>query len=154
LADDGLTAGEVAEILRLLDESRFNELHLELNGMVVHVRREGRPQSAAVPPPLASPGTPPTTRGSVEPPADGVVAVVAPHIGTFYRAPRPDAEPFVEVGSVVEEETTVAIVEVMKLMDAVPAGVAGTVTAICAVNGEMVEEGQPLFQIRPAGERR
>lgn len=151
MADDGPTPDEVAEILRLLDESQFNELHLELNGLEVHVRRGGDAGSAPVAatgvhPVPASPGSAPSTPERV-----GLVDVVAPHVGTFYRAPRPDAEPFVDIGSEVEPETTVAIVEVMKLMDAVAAGVAGTVTSICAGNGEMVEEGQPLFQIRPGG---
>jgi biotin carboxyl carrier protein len=73
--------------------------------------------------------------------------VPSPVMGTFYRRPAPDAPPFVEPGSAVEPETTVAIVEVMKLMMPVTAGVSGRVAEVCAQDGAMVEEGEPLFLV-------
>lgn len=79
------------------------------------------------------------------------VAVRAPMVGTFYRAPAPGAPPFVEVGSAVTEDQTVCIVEVMKLMNEVRAGCGGRVIAIHAENGALVEYGQPLIVIDPAG---
>ena len=78
---------------------------------------------------------------------DERVPVPAPVMGTFYRRPAPDAPPFVERGDEVGPDTTVAIVEVMKLMMPVTADVAGRVAAVCAEDGAMVEEGQPLFLI-------
>lgn len=78
---------------------------------------------------------------------DERVPVPAPVMGTFYRRPAPDAPPFVEPGDEVGPDTTVAIVEVMKLMMPVTADVAGRVAEVCAEDGAMVEEGQPLFLI-------
>ena len=73
-------------------------------------------------------------------------------LGTFYRAEAPGKPPFVEVGSRVEPDTIVCIIEVMKMMNSVPAGVAGTVAEILPDNAELVEYGQPLFrvQVQPA----
>ena len=76
------------------------------------------------------------------------MAVRAPLPGTFYRAPRPGAEPFVEVGSRVGADTVVAIVETMKLMNSVHAGADGTVAEICLANGEFAEHGATLMRIR------
>jgi acetyl-CoA carboxylase biotin carboxyl carrier protein len=78
------------------------------------------------------------------------VTIDAPMLGTFYRAEGPGRAPFVEVGSEVEPDTTVGIIEVMKMMNSVPAGVAGTIVEICRENAELVEFGQPLFRVRPA----
>jgi acetyl-CoA carboxylase biotin carboxyl carrier protein len=77
--------------------------------------------------------------------------VPAPLLGTFYRAPKPGAPPFIEVGSTVEEDTVVAIIEVMKLMNTVRAGVRGTVTEILARDGVLVEYGETLLRVRKAG---
>lgn len=77
------------------------------------------------------------------------MAVTAPILGTLYLRPAPDAEPFVAVGDTVAVDTTVAIIEVMKLMNPVTAGVAGVVAEICAAEGSMVEYGQPLLRIDP-----
>ena len=68
-------------------------------------------------------------------------------LGTFYRAESPSAEPFVEVGSRVEPDTVVAIIEVMKMMNSIKAGVSGTIVEVCAENAELIEEGQPLFRV-------
>jgi biotin carboxyl carrier protein len=76
-----------------------------------------------------------------------LVPVPAPVMGTFYRRPAPDAPPFVEVGSEVDPDTTVAIVEVMKLMMPATAEVAGRIARVCAEDGAMVEEGEALFLV-------
>jgi biotin carboxyl carrier protein len=70
-------------------------------------------------------------------------------VGTFYRAEAPGAAPFVEVGSRVEPATVVGLIEVMKMMNSVPAGVSGTIAEVCAENGRPVEYGATLFTIRP-----
>jgi acetyl-CoA carboxylase biotin carboxyl carrier protein len=95
----------------------------------------------------------PAAAGAGEPAAAGAAAtaagtpVPAPSVGLFWRAPSPGAPPFVDVGSRVAPEDTIGIVEVMKLMNRVPAGVAGVVTAVLVENGGMVEHGQPLVLI-------
>ena len=78
----------------------------------------------------------------------GLVAVRAPLPGTFYRAPRPGAAPFVEVGSQVGADTVIGIVETMKLMNSVPAGVAGVVAEFCVANAEFAAQGAELLRIR------
>lgn len=81
---------------------------------------------------------------------DGGVLVKAPYLGTFYRSPKPGSPVYVEVGSAVDPDTEMCLVEVMKLFTAVRAGMAGKVHAILASDGEMVEADQPLFVILPA----
>ena len=78
-----------------------------------------------------------------------VWTIPSPMLGTFYRAESPGAAAFVEVGDRVDPDTTVCIIEVMKMMNSVPAGVAGTVAEVIAENAKLVEYGQPLFRITP-----
>jgi acetyl-CoA carboxylase biotin carboxyl carrier protein len=82
--------------------------------------------------------------------AQGTSTVKAPLLGSFYSTPKPGEPPFVAVGDRVEANTVVCIIEVMKLMNSVEAGVAGVVSAVHAADGELVEHGQPLFTIRAA----
>jgi len=100
--------------------------------------------------PISSTTTPASEVNSGHGTADGLVAVVAPLPGTFYRAPRPGAPPFVEVGVAVGPDTVVAIIETMKLMNSVPAGTAGRVARICVENGELAALGATLMLIEPA----
>ena len=79
---------------------------------------------------------------------DGSAVITAPLIGTFYRAPKPGAKPFVEVGSSVDEHTVVCIIETMKLMNSIPAGVCGEITDICVDNAGFVEQGQILMRVK------
>jgi acetyl-CoA carboxylase biotin carboxyl carrier protein len=123
---------DVREILRIIDESDLDELRVETGELSLHVVRSGAAST-----PERAPA-----------PADAD-AIVAPMLGTFYRAPAPGAAPFVEVGSSVEPETLVCIIEVMKMMNSVHAGVSGTIGEICVENGEAVEYGTPLFRVEP-----
>jgi acetyl-CoA carboxylase biotin carboxyl carrier protein len=81
---------------------------------------------------------------------DGLISVRAPYMGTFYRAPKPGAPAFVDVGSDVTPDTDLCLVEVMKLFTAVRAPVAGRIHAVLAQDGQMVEVDQPLFELVPA----
>ncbi len=100
-------------------------------------------------PDAAPPATNGTAPAQETPDDDDRVAVTAPLVGTFYRAPEPGAHPFVEIGATVDEEQTVGIVEAMKLMNPVTAPRRGTVAAIHVHDGEMVEFGQPLLELAP-----
>jgi acetyl-CoA carboxylase biotin carboxyl carrier protein len=151
-----LTNDDVQEIIRLLDATAYDELQIETDEFRLLLRRTGggwtREQSvvSAPKPDAAAPAEAPATRPASAPPADaGGVTVRAPLPGTFYRAPQPGAPPFVEVGSRVEVETVVGIIESMKLMNPVPAGVAGEVLAICVRDAEPAETGAVLMRIRP-----
>jgi acetyl-CoA carboxylase biotin carboxyl carrier protein len=150
-----LSAKDVAEILQALEASSFDTLDLELNGVKLQLRRSG----AATPAPLPRAPVPDSTRAAAAPviataaaPVEappGTVAVPAPLLGIFYRAPRPGEPAFVEVGSRVEADSIVGIIEVMKLMNTVRAGQRGEVVAIPARNGELVEYGEALLFVRP-----
>jgi len=151
-----LTAKDIAEIARLLDESHFSTLDLQVGDFRLKIRRDGgwsspadEVEPVARPPENASATLPPPPIGHEAGAARvGEIDVPAPLLGNFYAAPRPGDPAFVEVGNVVSEDTVVGIIEVMKLMNSVRAGVAGKVVAILAVNGSAVEEGQPLVRIR------
>jgi len=150
-----LSAKDVAEILQALEASSFDILDLELNGVKLQLRRSG----AAAPAALPRAPAPDSTRAAAAPviataaaPVEappGTVAVPAPLLGIFYRAPRPGEPAFVEVGSRVEADSIVGIIEVMKLMNTVRAGQRGEVVAIPARNGELVEYGEALLFVRP-----
>jgi acetyl-CoA carboxylase biotin carboxyl carrier protein len=150
-----LTAKDVAEILRLLEESRFNELTLEMNGVKVELRRSdgvGAPRNAARAPSAAAAPVARAPAGEMKPALaapPGAVAVPAPLLGIYYRAPKPGEPPFVEVGDQVTPDTIVGIIEVMKLMNTVRAGVSGEVLRIDARNGELVEFGETLLFVKP-----
>jgi acetyl-CoA carboxylase biotin carboxyl carrier protein len=141
-----LTSKDVAEITRLLEESTFTELHLEIDGLKISLKRG----AAAPPGPSAAtaPNAPPTAAAAAPESADPHLHTVsAPLLGTFYRAPKPGAAPFVEVGSDVNEDTIVGIIEVMKLMNAVRAGARGTVAEILGRDGTLVEYGETLLRV-------
>jgi acetyl-CoA carboxylase biotin carboxyl carrier protein len=140
----GLSDADVREILRIIDESSLQELRIETDGFSLHVRKDG-----AMAEPRA-PTRPPGPEQSPEPEQDELLTVEAPMLGTFYRAEAPGQPPFVEVGSRVDPDTTVCIIEVMKMMNSVPAGVAGTIAEVCEESAQLVEYGQALFRVRPS----
>lgn len=175
-----LNRRDLEELVRFVADSTIAEFQLELGDVKLRLRKlraasAGAPaatRTAGVPPPAAI-GVP-TASATASPPApesvsadrrrdravrpgplaavpEELITVKAPLIGTFYRAPAPGAPPFIEVGSVVDEDKTVCIIEVMKLMNEVPAGCKGRVAEICVENGSLVEYGQPLIVIDPRG---
>jgi len=131
-----LSEDDVREILRLIDESDVEELRVETGALSLHVLRGDATPADVQPHPAVEPAE-----------SDGTATIEAPMIGTFYRAPEPGAPPFVEVGARVAPETVVCIIEVMKMMNPIRAGVAGTVVEVCAENGAPVEYGAPLFRV-------
>jgi acetyl-CoA carboxylase biotin carboxyl carrier protein len=159
-----LSDEDVREILRIIDESGVDELRIESEGLSLHVRRGAGAETAPPEPPARparpAPPAPPAPHAAVSadtPPVaaddrqdDGRLTIDSPMLGTFYRAESPGQDPFIEVGSAVEPGTTVCIIEVMKMMNSVSAGVSGTVVEICPQNSELVEYGQPLFRVAPA----
>ena len=122
-----LSDEDVREILRIIDESPLAEIEVETEGFSLHVVKGDAPAANR----------------------DGLVSIESPMLGTFYRAEAPGEKPFVEVGSRVEPDSIVCIIEVMKMMNSVPAGVAGTIAEVIAENAELVEYGQPLFRVQP-----
>jgi acetyl-CoA carboxylase biotin carboxyl carrier protein len=171
-----LTNEDVADILALLDSLPYDSLDVETPRFRLTLRRAPgggwteesqvlaepaqltpAPNGAWATPAVSElPGGPrqavaPESAGTGEPGgADGLAVVAAPLPGTFYRAPRPGADPFVQVGDEVAPDTVVAIVETMKLMNSVHAGTTGRVARICADNGEFAPLGTTLMLIEPA----
>jgi acetyl-CoA carboxylase biotin carboxyl carrier protein len=136
----------VADILRLLNESSFDELDVEVNGAKLSLRRNAGGSSPSIGAPATARTPAEQSAGSAAPP--GATSVTAPLLGVFYCAPKPGEPPYVSVGDRVTAETIVGIIEVMKLMNTVRAGVSGTVLAIVAQNGALVEYGETLLHVR------
>jgi acetyl-CoA carboxylase biotin carboxyl carrier protein len=162
-----LTHEDVQEILRLLDASPFDELQLETDRFKLTLRRGGGgawtqenhtlttarlmknepPAAPANDDAIArNAGAPGATTAPTHP---TTINILTPIIGTFYRAPKPGAAPFVEVGSQVTPDTVVGIVETMKLMNSVYAGAHGKVSEICQDDGKFVEQDQVLMRLDP-----
>src|SRR6202142_3734616 len=95
-------------------------------------------------------GAPPAPTSAPPPPATGEIEVKSPMIGTFYRAPSPEAGSYVEIGTEINPESVVCIIEAMKVMNEIKAEVKGVVTQVLVENAKPVEFGQPLFKVRPA----
>ena len=155
-----LTAADIAEIARLLDESHFTDLKLEVGGLKLRIRRQGGgwaprynedEEEGAEVPTRAPPPEPLPLGNEAGAARAGEVDVPAPLLGNFYEAPRPGDPPFVKPGDKVNEETVIGIIEVMKLMNPIRAGVSGTVVALLAANGSAVEEGEALIRVKVQG---
>lgn len=173
-----LTEEEIVEILRFVDESSLDELCLEVEGLKLIARKgldkisDLRSKSD-----LAEPINSISFRestlikdhqedkftsinnstqkasfdGKTYVEEDGFIPIKAPRLGIFYRYPEPGSPPFVEIGTHVTEETTVCLIELMKLFTAVKASVKGRIAKICSENAQMVEYQQTLFLIDPKG---
>jgi acetyl-CoA carboxylase biotin carboxyl carrier protein len=159
-----LTAADVAEIMRLVEQSKFDELNLEIDGVKLTLRRTGASggfaRSETTPSDLldaaakaasradlslAQTAAPMVTSGRGDP---NLREITSPMLGTFYRAPKPGSAPFVDIGSVVDEDSVIAIIEVMKLMNTVRAGVKGVITEILPADETLVEFGEVLMRAR------
>ena len=169
---DSLNDDEVRQIALLvetLDRSTFDFLQLEVGNLKVTIGKGSAPpsveaapgvpaSSVAAPPPVAA--LPAAVVAARNPPApavvnevradDGTVTIVAPLMGRFYAKPEPGAAPFVSVGDEVNADTTVALIEVMKVFTAVRAGVSGVITEICVQDAAFIEYGHILFRVQPA----
>ena len=160
-----ITQEDVFLILKLIEESKYNELHLEIGDLKLDVKKQGDrasvldsrclPGKTAKPAPVAPPEKvkkDERASDTADVPADesGLMPIKASILGTFYRAPKPGAPPFVKVGQNITFDDTVCIIEVMKLFNTVKAGVSGRVARICAKDGEMVEFQQTLFLVEEA----
>lgn len=149
-----LSRDDIDYILKLIDGSSFDELKLEMGDLKLELRKPGA-ASAPVAPPAPTTAAPVTAAAPAPAPAapkanpEGL-DVPAPLLGIFYHAPKPGAAPFIQVGDRVQPDTVIGIIEVMKLMNQVEAGIAGIVTEIVAPNGELVEHGQCLLRVKPA----
>lgn len=148
---------ELKELIKVLNETDIAEISLESDGMKVAIKKganreitvtkpEVTDAAAAAPAAAAVPAVEQAAAEQAIP--ENVETVTAPMVGTFYRAPAPDADPFVEVGQQVETGQVLCIIEAMKLMNEIEAEISGQVVDILVENGQPVEYGQPLFLIK------
>jgi acetyl-CoA carboxylase biotin carboxyl carrier protein len=141
---------QIKQIIELMKENDLAEFSMEKDGLSIHIKRGSGgvvtqtvaaapvavPAAAAAPPPVAAP------------PAENLVQIKAPMVGTFYRSASPDSPPFAEIGQAVDEESVVCIIEAMKVMNEIKAEVKGVIVDVLVDNGKPVEYGQPLFTVR------
>jgi acetyl-CoA carboxylase biotin carboxyl carrier protein len=157
------------ELLRIIEMIRaadgFAEFHLKIGDVELDLRKAGAALAASAPASVAAqvagaPAAAPLVTSKAAPAARAAaktdfapdaVLIKSPMVGTFYRRPEPGAKPFVEVGQKVAADTTVCIIEVMKLFNSIPAGTAGTVTHVLVNDAEPVDNGQVLIVIDPKG---
>jgi len=145
---------KLKKLIDLVQESGIAELEITEGEEKVRIAKGGQVSvghaaagtlSAPMAPAVAA--APGAGASAVQSPAEARHTLNAPMVGTFYRAPAPDAKPFVEVGQQIKEGETVCIIEAMKLMNEIEADASGTVVEILVENGQPVEYGQPLFVI-------
>lgn len=171
--NEALTDQEVHRISQLiesLDRSTLDYLQVDTGGVKITISKGGAglpamaspaapatapaasfaaaPAATPVPVPIPAPriAAPPAQAGAAD--TSGTVVIPAPLMGRFYPRPEPGAELYVSVGSEVQEDTVVGLIEVMKLFNTVQAGVRGVITEVCAPEGEFLEYGSPLFRVR------
>ena len=158
-----LTQDDVIRILKLIDESPMGRVSLQLGELKIEVTKgtDLNPVSATAAAPEKRADAPPVKTSAAPREAgragpyqaqagdENLLAIKAPLLGIVYRQPQPGSPPYVEVGSPVEENTTVALIEVMKLFNPVMAGVRGRIHRVCVENSDLVEYGQLLFLVEP-----
>ena len=150
---------EIRHLVRLMKRYDLTAIDIVHGPTQLRLRRRGiEPTPAAHPGPAsysaASAVAPSVTAAVVPvapaPAAPSGVVIESPMVGTFYSSSSPDAPPFVSVGSAVRADSTVCIIEAMKVFTDIPAGLAGTITEVLVKSGQPVEFGQPLFRVNPA----
>ncbi|MGB8328662.1 MAG: acetyl-CoA carboxylase biotin carboxyl carrier protein [Polyangiales bacterium] len=145
-----LDLDQLRELIRILDESNLTEIEVEHDDDRIRVRRDPAPVLSAA---VAQSAPPPGARGSTHPPEVSVTPdedgsyVTSPFVGTFYRAPSPESDPFVDVGDAIAPGQVLCIVEAMKLMNEIEAESSGTIVEILVEDGKPVEYGDRLFRI-------
>lgn len=145
----------VRNLVEMMIEHGLTEVDLRQHGQTIRLRRGGDPvmavQSAVAPAPIASSAG---ASAAASPAADedaNLTVIKSPMVGTFYSRANPESEPFVKVGQDISEDTTICIIEAMKVFNEIAAEVSGTVVAVLVDNEEPVEFGKPLFKVRPHG---
>jgi acetyl-CoA carboxylase biotin carboxyl carrier protein len=159
---------QLARLIESLEQSTFDFLQLQVGDMKVTIGKGAAPPavgapvvaapaaSAYIPPPQAAPPAAAAPKAAasgkraISAASAGTVEIKSQIMGMFYAQSEPGTPPFVTIGAEVKEDTTVCLIEVMKTFNAMPAGVKGVITEICAENAQMVEYGQVLFRVRPS----
>ena len=136
---------EIKEMIQLMNEHGLSEIELDRDGLKIRLRKGGHPEISVAPgPPQPKEAHAPAAAT----PEIGLTEIKSPMVGTFYRAPAPDAPPYIEEGQKIEKGQTLCIIEAMKLMNEIKAELSGTVKEILVKNGEPIEFDQTLFRVK------
>jgi acetyl-CoA carboxylase biotin carboxyl carrier protein len=146
--------GRIRELVEMMEAHGLTEVRLQRGDEKWMLRRGGHEQVSVVPmgqlPAMPAPNpTAAAAPAKAAEPAEHLIVIKSPTVGTFYSSPTPDEPPFVSIGTRVQEDTVVCIVEAMKVFNQIPAEVNGTIVEVLVSNGDAVEFGQPLFRVRP-----
>ena len=149
-AEEVFDLERIRRLVELMEEHGLSEVDLRQEGQRIRLRRGTTNEASNVPvpalPPQPTTPIPLVTEGHrVE--DENIVLIRSPMVGTFYTRPNPDAETFVKVGDRVTPQTTVCVIEAMKVFNEIPAEVSGEIVAVLADNEEAVEYGKPLFKV-------
>ncbi len=150
-----LDLSEIREIIELMNEHNLSVFHLEKDGMTLELKKgidlermEFAPK--ALPERAGGGAAPAPEPAVVVPTVDPTKEITSPMVGTFYRSPSPESDAFVKVGDHVDEDTTVCIIEAMKVMNEIKAEIKGTIARAVADDGTPVQYGETLFRVNPA----
>lgn len=152
-ASSSFDLDEIRQLADLVSEYGFTDFKFENENIKIRLSKQVA-VSSYQPAPVAAPAAPAAVSAPAEKPVEaadpdeGLHKITSPIVGTFYRAPGPDKEPYVKEGSTVTPDTVVCIVEAMKLMNEIQAEVSGEVVRVYVENGQPIEYGQPLFGIK------
>jgi acetyl-CoA carboxylase biotin carboxyl carrier protein len=150
----GLMA-DVQNLMEMMSAHDVTEIDIKDGVRKIALKRGGlvasvMPASMATPMSvMAPPAAPAPAEAKAPAPADDLIEITSPMVGTFYAAASPDSEPYAEVGARINTETVVCIVEAMKVMNEIKAEVSGTIAEVCVKNAEPVEFGQVMFRVKP-----
>jgi acetyl-CoA carboxylase biotin carboxyl carrier protein len=160
MADKDTDIEKIKELIEIMKENGLDEIEIRHDDDKIFLKRSQpqqiisgipvvRPESGVVP--VSPAGTEMLNQPSAQPPVSGedLIEIKSPIVGTFYATPSPDSEPYVEVGSTVDPQSIVCIIEAMKVMNEIKAETSGMIVEILVTNGQAVEYGQVLFKVRP-----
>ncbi len=150
----------IHQLVRLMKRYDVTAMDIDERGTKIRLRRRGPELPSAsyvvssppitAPPTTHAPSPAPVLAAAANPPSPAGLVIESPMVGTYYSSGSPDAPAFVSVGTVVRPETTVCVIEAMKVFTDIPASISGTIVEVLVKNGQSVEFGQPLFRVNPA----
>jgi len=158
MPDKDVDVQKIKDLIQIMKENDLVKIDIQHGDDRISLQRAEPPQPIAAGhilttlPGALMPGTAaqaPTGQTAQKPATEGTVEIKSPIVGTFYEAPSPDSEPYVEAGSHVDPQTVVCIIEAMKVMNEIRAELSGTIVEKLVKNGQAVEYGQALFRVKP-----
>ena len=156
---DILEIEQIRRFIELMEEHNLSELELRQDNQCIQLKRGFRPEAASLPDfsqvPASATDPPGGAQLSTTPAREtpeNISYITSPMVGTFYTQRSPESDPFIQVGDHVGPETTVCIIEAMKVFNEIPAGISGRVAAVLVENEEPVEFGKPLFKVEKHAE--